>query len=93
MREKGERKSASCNKWRVRDDRACDPIFSPLRFWAGFSVRSLCDMCDVNLISLRLCCCLAVSDPLSSITGLGDETIDVASHLFARPFSHYDPGL
>lgn len=31
-REKGGRKSARCNKLRVRDDGACDPIFSPLRF-------------------------------------------------------------
>lgn len=68
-RVKGGRKRARGNKWRVRDDRACDPIFSPLRFWDGFSVRLLCDMCDTNLISLRLCGCLTVCDPLSSITG------------------------
>ena len=53
-----ERESARCNKWRVRDDRPRDPIFSPWRFQAGFSVQSLCDMCDMNLTSLCLCCCL-----------------------------------
>lgn len=70
MREKGGRERTRCNKWRVRDDRACDPIFFPLRFLPGFCVRPLCDMCDMNLISLCLYCWLSVSDPLSSITGL-----------------------
>lgn len=63
-----ETESARCNKWRARDERACDPIFSPLRFWTGFSVQPLCDTCDMNLTSLHLCCCLAGSDSLFSIT-------------------------
>lgn len=62
-------------------------------FWAGFSVRSLWDVCDMNLISLCLCCCLAVSDPLSSITGL----LAMAMALLMAPLIclliRPDPGL
>lgn len=42
-KEKVERKSTRYNKWRVRDDRACDPVFfhSEIFFCAGFSVLSV----------------------------------------------------
>lgn len=49
--------------------------FSPLRFWAGFCAQLLCDTCnmyDMNLTSLHLCCRLAVFDSLFPITGLLD---------------------
>lgn len=57
-KEKVERKSTRCNKWRVRDDRACDPVFFPRRFFFAlvslFSLsgsKTLWDVSDVNLIS------------------------------------------
>lgn len=60
VREAGWKNGVRCNKWRVRDDRACDPVFHPLRFWAGFCVWSFCHMRHESnfFASLLLSACL-----------------------------------
>lgn len=49
----------------ARHDTACDSIF-----FDWFQCWSRSDTCDVNVIALCLCCCLSLSGPPSSVTGL-----------------------
>lgn len=73
-RETDERKSARCNKCGVRDDRACDLMFSPLRFLSLSLALSFFALAAVSGRSLSVATGFfnvsLVAGCLSSVTGL-----------------------